>query len=183
MGGSTLGVGAHWDALGFLRVAGTVSFSGDLEASPLTGTSGGVRTFDLPMEMRIGASANLTSVIMATVGMSRADWSSTGVEIEGVRAAGSVMSIGGGLEWTGYTFWGRGLPIRLGYRRTEMPFGIGTEDPVESVFAAGFGWNLQATETLLIAAFDFSLERGDRNAGSVSESFSRYTLTFRVASF
>ncbi len=184
MHGNVLSLGAMWDPAAFLRVSGSVAMSGDLEATPTNETEGGPRTFGLPTEIRLGASASLTPVIMATFGFSMADWSSAGIDAEEeVRSPGSVKSLGGGLEWTGLDFWGRGLPLRLGYRRTELPFGVGTQDPVERVFATGFGWNLLETETLLIAALDFSLERGTRDAGSISESFRRYTVSFRVASF
>lgn len=183
MHGNALSIGAMWDPAAFLRVSGSIAMSGDLEATPTNETEGGPRTFGLPAEIRLGASASLTPVIMATFGFSTANWSGAGIDGEDVRSPGTVRSFGGGLEWTGIDFWGRGLPIRLGYRRTELPFGIGTEDPVEKVFAAGFGWNLMETEAILIAALDFAVENGTRDAGSISEAFRRYTVSLRVASF
>ncbi len=182
MTGGTFGLGAMWDFRGFLRVSGSLTWSGDLRARPVGDTQGGEAHFALPTEFRMGASAMLTPVVAATFGYGRAHWTpaETGV---GAAARGATASLGGGLEWSGMDLFGRALPVRVGYRRAALPFSIDASTPTERGLAAGLGWNLIETETLVIAAFDFAYERGTRATDSVSESFSRYTFSFRASSF
>ena len=182
MTGTTFGLGAMWDFREFLRISGSFTWSGDLRATPVGQTEGGEARFALPTELRIGASAALTPVVAATFGFARADWrpADTGA---GAAARGAVTSFGGGVEWSGTELFGRSLPVRVGYRRAELPFSIDASTPTEGAFAAGLGWNLVETETLIIAAIDFSFERGTRATDSISESFSRYTFSFRASSF
>ena len=182
MTGTTFGLGAMWDFRDFLRISGSLTWSGDLRATPVGQTEGGEARFELPTEFRVGASAMLTPVVAATLGFGRSNWtpSESGA---GAAARGAVTTLGGGMEWSGMGLFGRSLPVRVGYRRAELPFSIDASTPTESGFAAGFGWNLVETEDLIIAAFDFSYERGTRATNSISESFSRYTFSFRASSF
>ncbi len=182
MTGATFGLGAMWDFRDFLRISGSLTWSGDLQATPVGQTEGGEARFELPTEFRVGASAMLTPVVAATLGFGRSNWtpSESGA---GAAARGAVTTFGGGMEWSGMGLFGRSLPVRVGYRRAELPFSIDASTPTESGFAAGFGWNLLETEDLIIAAFDFSYERGTRATDSISESFSRYTFSFRASSF
>jgi hypothetical protein len=182
MTGTTFGLGAMWDFRDFLRISGSLTWSGDLRATPVGQTEGGEARFELPTEFRVGASAMLTPVVAATLGFGRSNWtpSESGA---GAAARGAVTTLGGGMEWSGMGLFGRSLPVRVGYRRAELPFSIDASTPTESGFAAGFGWNLVETEDLIIAAFDFSYERGTRATSSISESFSRYTFSFRASSF
>ena len=182
MTGATFGLGAMWDFRDFLRVSGSLNWSGDLRANPVGQTEGGEARFALPTELRVGASAMLTPVVAATVGYGRANWSPS-ESGAGASARGPVSSFGWGIEWSGMGLFGRSLPVRVGYRKAELPFSIDPSTPTESGFAAGLGWNLIETETLIIAGVDFSYERGTRATDSISESFSRYTFSFRASSF
>ena len=182
MTGTTVGLGAMWDFRDFLRISGSFTWSGDLRATPVGQTEGGEARFELPTEFRVGASAMITPVVAATVGFGRSNWK-PGESGAGAAARGAVSSFGGGVEWSGMGLFGRSLPVRVGYRRAGLPFSIDASTPTESGFAAGFGWNLLETETLIIAAFDFAYERGTRATDSISESFSRYTFSFRASSF
>lgn len=182
MTGTTFGLGAMWDFRDFLRISGSLTWSGDLRATPVGQTEGGEARFELPTEIRVGASAMFTPVVAATLGFGRSNW--TPAESgAGAAARGAVTSFGGGFEWSGMGLFGRSFPVRVGYRRAGLPFSIDVSTPTESGFAAGFGWNLLETEDLVIAAFDFSYERGTRATDSISESFSRYTFSFRASSF
>lgn len=182
MTGTTFGLGAMWDFRDFLRISGSLTWSGDLRATPVGQTTGGEARFDLPTEFRIGASAMLTPVVAATIGFGRSNW--TPAESgAGAAARGAVTTFGGGFEWSGMGLFGRSFPVRVGYRKAGLPFSIDASTPTESGFAAGFGWNLLETEDFIIAAFDFSYERGTRATDSISESFSRYTFSFRASSF
>ncbi len=182
MTGTTFGLGATWDFRDFLRVSGSFTWSGDLHATPVGATEGGEASFDLPTDFRIGASVMLTPVVAATFGFARSNWTPAESGLSAA-ARGAVTSTGGGVEWSGFDLFGRSFPVRAGYRSSELPFSIDASTPTESGFAAGFGWNLLETETLVIASFDFSYETGTRMTDSVSESFSRYTFSFRASSF
>lgn len=179
--GPTVVAGASWDATDLLRVAGSVSWSGNLSAKPVEGTDGPGRNIDIPTEYRLGASTALTSSLAINAGFSYADWSETTGDLTGGSAAGSVWGVGGGVEWDGMTLLGRSLPLRVGYRRSDLPFRFDGDEPTESTFAAGLGLNLLQVEDLPLAVFDVAYERGDRSAGSLSEDFQRVTVTVRVA--
>lgn len=182
MTGTTFGLGGLWDFRDFVRVSASFTWSGDLHAQPVGQTEGEEASFDLPMEYRIGASAMLTPVVSATIGYSRANWTPAESGM-GAAARGGVASFGGGLEWSALDLFGRGFPIRVGYRKAGLPFSIDASSPVEKGFATGFGWNLLETEDLVIASFDFAFERGSRTTDTLSETFSRYTFSFRASSF
>lgn len=175
--GTTVTAGAQADVGSFLRVSGSLNWSGELEAEPSPDTEGPAETFSVPVEYRVGASAALTPALSFTAGMQYADWAGTGDADLGGRA---VLGLGGGIEIDGFTLLGRPMPVRLGYRSTELPFAFDGEEPTESVWSAGFGLGLAQGEVSR-AGVDVSVETGDRSAGSLSESFWRATVSVRVA--
>ncbi|MFV2007573.1 MAG: hypothetical protein ACC667_08995 [Longimicrobiales bacterium] len=174
-------VSGVWDPLDIVRVAATVAWSGGLKAEPVNMTEGVARTFDMPLEVRVGASALLSSGLSLHAGVSTADWSSTGKGFDDVRTTGRATSVGVGIQWELARFWAGPLPLRLGYRKTELPFRLGEEDPVETVFSVGWSLTLAQVGTIPLAGFDFALEFGDRDAGALSEDFRRLTVTFSLA--
>jgi hypothetical protein len=178
--GPTGTLGVMWDATDIVRVGGSVTWSGTLKASPSEETKGDAERFQPPLVLRVGAAASLTTRLAATANLSYSDWSGSG-GIDPSAMTGANWSFGAGLEWRGARLGDRSLPIRLGYRRTDLPFRFGEENPVESVLAAGFGFNLRQIETISLARMDLALERGSRNAGPVSETFTRMTVTLRLA--
>lgn len=182
-GGFSASLGIQWDALEFLRLGGSVNWSGDLEANPVDDDDGETTVFDLPTEFRLGASGILTPRLAAVVGFSYADWQPSAGGLEAESVVGSVWSLGGGLEWAGPVMVSREFPIRLGFRRSGLPFVFDGENPVENVFSGGMGLNLVRAEDVLVGSVDLGVERGTREAGSLSESFWRGTVTFRVASW
>jgi hypothetical protein len=176
-------LGAQWDVSRFLRLGGSVIWSGDLKAEPTEEAEGERATFDLPMEYRLGASGVLSPGLVAVLGVSYADWSPSADGLEAESVAGAVWSFGGGLEWTGMSVGSRELPVRLGYKRSGLPFTFEGENPVEKVFSGGLGLNLVRAEDVLIGSLEMALEKGTRDAGALSEDFWRGTVTFRVASW
>lgn len=183
--GPTVAVGATWDPVELVRVGASVSWSGELRADAVDGTDAPGDRIDLPTEYRAGVSGSLAPGITAHASLSHADWSeaSGDGDEEGFSAetSGSIWSVGGGLEWRGPGFLGRRFPLRVGYRRSEMPFRFDGSVPTESAFAAGIGLNLLELEELPLAAIDVSFETGNRSAGAFDESFRRATFTVRVA--
>lgn len=179
--GTSVTLGATVDPVPIVRVGASVTFGGTLKATPDEGTSGGVEEFALPTEFRIGASAALTSRLMATAGLRVGDWTGIDDQLESEGVTGSATTFGAGLEWGGPTMLGRTWPLRLGYRRANLPFGPADSDPVESVFTTGFALNLAQVEEFPLAGIDVAFERGSRSAGSLDESFWRGTVTLRVS--
>lgn len=138
--------------------------------------------FDLPTSVEIGGSVRLASELLVTAGAGRASWSSveplvgaTGAEF----TSHDVQWLGGGLEYGGLTLLGGRLPVRIGARRTGLPFSPGTEALEEQAFTGGFGWEFQER----LAVFDLAFEtgsRGDVAALGLAESFRRITLSFSL---
>jgi len=179
--GPTVSVGASWDPVEVVRVAGTVIWSGNLSAEPKEGTVESGGNFDIPLQLRLGSSLRLTPRLSANVGVDVADWGTTGDDLEVDTSAGTTWSFGGGLEWDGPTLLDRNFPIRIGYRKRDLPFRFGEAAPSESAFAAGLGLNFLQVEDLPLARVDLAVELGDREAGPFEENFTRWTITVRVA--
>ncbi len=179
--GPTAALGAVWDPVQFLRLGGSVTWSGDLEADPSSDTSGEGASYAIPTVFRLGASGVLTTRLSLTVGMSYADWTSTEDGLNPETVGGGVLSYGGGVEWAASGFGDRTLPIRLGIRRADLPFLFSGEQPAETVYSGGFGLNLTQAEQFVLAGIDFAIERGSRTAGILDETFWRASMTFRVS--
>ncbi len=180
--GTSLALGVTVDPLPTVRVAASLTFGGTLKAEPGEGTEGGTREFSLPTELRVGASAALTSRLMATAGLRLGDWSGIDPELEasGVSGGGST-TFGAGLEWGGPSALGRTWPFRVGYRRAELPFGPAGSSPIESSISTGIGINLSQIDEFPLASIDVAFERGNRSGGFLDESFTRATITLRVS--
>lgn len=174
-------LGAVWDASDLIRLEGSVNWSGRLHAEPTEGTESSAREIDLPTEFRFGASGALSPRLFVNVGASYADWTPASDDLIGGSTVGPVWSYGGGAEWEGPRLLDRTFPIRIGYRRSDLPFRFGGADPTESAFALGLGLNLLQAENLPLAVIDIAFETGSRDAGALSEDFSRATVTVRVA--
>jgi hypothetical protein len=181
--GLTAQVGFQWDPIPAIRLGGSMNWSQELRAEPVAAADSTALTFDLPTEFRFGASGILTPQLALTLGLTYSDWKASGDRLPAEAVAGSVWSIGGGLEWAGLTRGARRFPVRLGFRRSDLPFTIDGEGPTEQMFTGGFGMNLIPSQSGYTAVMDLGFERGTREAGSLSESFWRTSLTFRVGSF
>ncbi len=179
--GPTVSAGVSWDPTALVRVAGTVTWSGTLTAAAQDDTEGPDQEFDVPTEFRVGASGSLSPRLGVNVGASYADWSGGDGALASETTAGASWGFGGGLEWDGPILAGRDFPIRIGYRRSELPFAFQGSDATESAFSLGLGMNLLEAEELPLARLDFALESGERDAGLLVESFTRATVTLRVA--
>ena len=178
--GPTGTLGVLWDPVEIVRVAGSVTWSGTLKANPSEETKGGGESFQPPLELRVGVAASLTTRLAGTANLSYSDWSGSG-GIDPSAMTGANWSFGAGLEWGGARLGDRSMPLRFGYRRTDLPFRSGEDDPVESVLAAGIGINLRQIGTISLARMDVAVERGSRDAGTLSEAFTRMTVTLRLA--
>ena len=87
--------------------------------------------------------------------------------------------IGGGIEFGAVRLLGGRLPLRLGVRRTDMPFSSGEHGITENAITGGVGWEFQQG----LATADLSLEvgsRGDLARTNIEESFTRMILTLSL---
>ena len=175
-------VGAIVDVAEVLRVAASLDWPGSLEAEPASSEVTESRSYHLPVTLRVGASGVLAPGLVVTVGASQADWSGT-ADDTGEATGRTARTFGGGLEFTRASLSGRDTPLRLGWRRSDLPFSLLGEEPSETVLAGGLGLNLVQVEDLPRARLDFSLERGRREAGSLSESFWRASMGLQVSGF
>lgn len=172
--------GVTVDPASILRLSGSLTWSGDLRAEPEEGEGALEQDFPLPLEFRGGLSVALTPVLSASAGGSWADWTPTGGSLNegsGVKA----LALGGGLEWSAGSLFGRRAPVRVGWRRADFPFRVEGQKVVESALGVGSGLVLSEFEGTPLAGVDLSVERGSRAAGGASEDFWRTTLTLRIS--
>jgi hypothetical protein len=179
--GPTASVDVQWDPISALRVGARVAWSGTLEAEPTVDTEGRRRDIEVPLEVGVGVTAVLSPGLNLTLGFETANWSDLGDPAYDAAASGRVSSFGAGLEWTIGSFWAGDFPIRLGYRRSELPFTIGPDGALETTWSAGFAVTLAETQGIPLAMLDLTGELGDRDSGPLKESFRRISLSFRIS--
>ena len=180
--GVTATAGLVFDVSDIVRAGATVTLSGSLKANP-SGVDGETKTYDMPVEFRGGISGALGAGTSLVLSASYADWSGAWSSPGGETTAGAAVSLGAGLEWASLSIAGRPWPLRLGWRRTELPFRRDDADPVESALVGGFGLQLAGAGDIPLAQIDLGVERGTRSAGSLQEDFWRSTVSLRLAGF
>lgn len=175
-------VGLEWRPSGALTVATAATFGGTLEAD--SDDAGATDTaYDIPTRLGVGASGRVSNNLLVALSGEWSGWGTMDETLAEEGGARDVISLHGGLEWDGATLFGRTLPIRLGGRRAELPFGWGTPE-------APSGW---ADETAITSGLgvilgngavraDIAGERGSRGGSEagIEESFWRTTLSVTV---
>lgn len=180
--GTVITLGARLDPNPVFRVGAALTWNGTLTAESRDElTPRGDAEFNLPVELRVGASARLTPALSLNVGVTMADWTDSDGGLEEITTRGRTLAFSGGVESTGVTFAGRTLPLRLGFRRSELPYQANGVDAVEQAVTAGLGLRLAELDEVILAGLDVALERGSRSAGIIDESFWRMTLSLRVS--
>ncbi len=180
--GTSVTAGASMNIGTVGRVAGSVTWSGDLEATPSESTEASGRAYDLPLQIRLGGTAVLAPGFAVTASFGSADWTSVSAGL-GNATAQSARTYGAGVELGRAQILGRNAPLRFGYRRSDLPFALADGSPREIVWSGGFGLGLSETASVILAGVDLALERGTRSGGLIDESFWRAALTLRVAGF
>lgn len=173
--------GFRWDPGSFLRVGGSVTWSGELDIDAVEGNAPD-RVVDLPLQMALGASTVLAPRLTATLGARWSRWGDADGE-EFDLGADDTFEIGAGLEWEGATLSDNRLPIRFGYHRGELPFSVAGGSPTENVVSVGAGLRLAETELGPLGVIDAALERGWRDADTevgLAENFWRLTLSLAL---
>ncbi len=166
------------------RIAGSMTWSGTLHAKASSDTEGGDGSYDLPLEYRIGASAVLMHGLNVTAGLARADWGAGNLRFNDGGTARTTTSYGLGMELTQASIFGKTAPIRIGYRKSDLPFLVsGQGMPTESALSGGLGLRFRESGDFTLAGLDLTLERGTRKDDYLKEHFWRGTLSLRVAGF
>ncbi|HUG01044.1 MAG TPA: hypothetical protein VML95_04235 [Longimicrobiales bacterium] len=200
-GAPLLTVGARWDPVERIRLGGAVTVAGRLDADGEDGTPD--RSFDMPLQVDVGASAILSANLLLAGSMRYADWSAAGEGFDPAEdptqaspAAGDEWRVGGGLEWGGLTSGARSFPLRLGFRIGKLPFRpvVRSEDalpaeadrPTEWSVGAGLSFRLTGQDAGPGALVDAGIERGRISAEGATplpdivESYWRFTLSLGV---
>ena len=178
--GSRVRLGAAADVTGRIRVSADVSFQGDLTAerdsSDVIVTT---RTFGMPVAFEAGATAQLNPRLPVSCAAGWTGWEGT----EGTSTsfvASNVIWMGLGAELTGTRLLGANVPLRLGLRRSDLPFyAPGMEQPSETAITVGFGVRVGEEQARVDVALEFG-KRGDLQESGVEESFRRFSLTFAL---
>ena len=188
-------LGAAADVVPILRLAVSATWSQDLRAAAQEGTTESDRYWGVPARYRGGFSLALSSGLQLAGSAVYADWSQSSTDLAEDVTASSSFGYGIGIELTRGRLFGRGTPLRLGYRSSRLPFafteygngggprGPDSEAAVETVFAGGIGFPLAGSEELTLASADLAVERGRRQDFILSESFWRVTVSLSVSGF
>lgn len=179
--GYSLTVGASADVSDIVRVAASVQLPTALDAEGSPETDGEDGRFDLPTQLRVGASGQLAPGLVIHASGQLVDWSPIAQDLREASSAGSAHGFGVGLELSRARLLGRQAPLRFGFRRTALPFALTGDDASERVFSGGLGLALNETSDILLAGVDLALERGRRSGGGVTESFWRATISLVVS--
>lgn len=181
--GSVVTGGASLRFGGVARLAGSVTWSSRLRATPSNDSVTDKGSYRVPVQYRLGASALLTRGIVLAAGAAYANWGASGTFRDGSKGT-STMDVGFGMALTNASLFGHKTPLRLGYHRTELPFSMpGEGTPVETDLSAGFGLSLRKSGDYTLAGLDLTLERGTRQNSALTEHFWRADVTLRVSGF
>jgi hypothetical protein len=160
-----------------VRASLSVQVPTALNAESTDETRGADRSYDLPIQYRVGASALVGSGLVVTGSMLLADWSGAQDDLVGVGRAANSNSLGLGIEFSRARLWGKDAPIRFGYRQTGLPFSFDDGGTTERVIAGGFGLALSRSGGITLAGVDLAIERGRRSGGGLTENFWRATIS------
>ena len=165
------------------RVAASVTWSDDLDATASDDTPGMNRSFSLPMQYRLGTSIVLAPGLMVTASAIRADWANIERDLDAPTTVGSTNNIGVGFELSRANIFGLALPLRFGYRSGKLPFSLGSGVATERIFSAGLGLSLSQADNIVLGSVDTAIERGRRSGSVLTEAFWRATISLRVSGY
>jgi hypothetical protein len=180
-GGYAVTAGAATRVVDLVNVSASATWSTSLDAEASSTTTTGDGSYDIPLQLRLGASADLAPGLTLSASVARADWSGVEGDLSSGDQARATLAFGAGLELNQARLLGRPAPLRLGFRHSDLPFSIGTSTASERIFSGGLGLVLTQTGELLLASMDLGVERGRRFGGSLTENFWRGTLSLELA--
>jgi hypothetical protein len=163
-------------------VSATVTAYTQLSAEKDTfGIALGTQKFDMPFEVAGGGSVLLTRTLMLAVAGGWKGWSATDFRVFNTESA-DVIWLGGGIEYVGVNWGSMPIPLRIGYRYTDLPFYDGDfEQLTEQAFTFGLGARLAGGRAMLDFGFEIG-SRGDLPKTGTEESFQRLSLSLGINS-
>ena len=173
--------GFNVDPHPLIHLAGAVEWSGNLSEVP-QGDTEGEGLYTIPLRYSAGATGRLSARLGFNVSGVYQDWTGSDGFLVGV-VTGRKWSYGAGVEWEVVEGRTRSLPLRFGYRRLAPPFRFEAEDPVESIWSVGVGFNLAEVEGDRYGWMDLALDRGRRRSAPLDERFWRATVTLGISQF
>lgn len=185
--GPTASIGFRWDPAAAVRMGASLTWNGDLEAKPDTGTTTSYQ-YQMPLRIAAGMSGRISPHLIAAVSTTVSNWGSGSFAQPGTidqTVARRTIELGGGLEYMGWQSGQRIYPLRLGGRVARLPFhNPGETAAKEWSLSGGLGLRLVQDDFGPLAVADVGVERGTRsgwqgtNTGSgLSENFWRFTVT------
>lgn len=175
--GHSVTAGVAVDVRPGIRVSASTLIPTALDASPTEGTEGLDRTFDLPRQYRLGASAALGAGLVVAGSIQRVDWGATADDLTEGDEALDANGFGVGVEFSRARLLGKDAPLRFGFRKTGLPFSFEDASASERAFSGGFGLELSRTGNVVLASLDLAIERGERTGGGFTERFWRATIS------
>ena len=136
--------------------------------------------FDMPWEFTVGGSTRIGQHFMLALAGGWKGWSRTDFTVLDVEAS-DVLWAGGGLEYAAISIGNIPLPLRAGYRYTDLPFyGTGFQQLDEQAFTFGLGAYIAGGRAMLDLAFEIG-SRGDFPGTGSAEKFSRISLSMGIS--
>jgi len=180
--GPLVSVNLSWDPYPSLYLGGSLQWSGDIALSPMEGSIGKKEVIRLPLELKVASNWIIDPGLSVSVGFASSNWSDLGYAEIDALAAGRTNSYGIGLEWEATRFWSGILPLRIGFRKSTMPFQFKGQVVRERNMSLGFSVVLAEALELPLAAIDVAMEVGKHSASDFEENFNRLTVTLRAGS-
>lgn len=179
--GYTFSAGFTADPHDLIHLAGAVEWSGDLRQEPRLATGEPGLSYSIPLRLSGGATGRLSQRVHINTSFVYQDWSAAQGFEDGV-VSDEKLSYGAGLEVQMIQRETRSFPLRLGYRRSALPFGYRDQGASEMSWSLGFGMNLVEVEGVRFGWMDFAAERGTRMSAPLSENFWRATISIGISS-
>jgi len=188
--GPLAAVGVRWDPTRSMRVGGSVTWSGTLNAKPQQGSTTAYK-YDLPLRFAAGVSGSVSRDLLFAVSTTLGTYGSGSYTAPGTSVntvADKSLDVGGGLEWQSLRSGTRIFPLRAGFRYSKLPFHNANEAAAKEWSASGgIGLRLVEDDFGPLAVADLGVERGKRDgfssptsAGGLSETFWRLTATISL---
>ena len=151
-----------------------------ISVNPAEGAEGASREVSVPLEFKVSTNALLAPTLALNVGLASSNWTDLGDPSVDSVGGDRVLSYGAGVEWEALSFWAGGLPLRVGFHRSDLPFRFLGSKVRESAISFGFTVVMAQALDLPLGAVDVAIEVGNRSSGDFEESFRRLTVTTRV---
>lgn len=172
--------GAATDLTSRIHLGADVSLQSALTAErDSIGGESLTRKFDMPVAFEVGASARVSERLLVTGAGGWTGWSGAeGGSDEFV--ASNVVWAGVGAELTGTRLLGVSLPLRIGLRRTDLPFHPRGRDQLsERALTLGLGARVAEEQARVDVALEIG-SRGDLADSGVEEGFQRLSITLAL---